>query len=47
LGKVQEFAGTPAFLRSETELADFRAKRKIKAITQICTRYATSQRKGS
>lgn len=37
-GKVDEFSGTPAFLRSETELAEFRAKHKMKAVTQLRTR---------
>jgi len=46
---VVQFSGTLAFLRSETELEDFRVKHKMKAIKQFF-RYVPaklSERKGS
>lgn len=36
---VDKFYDTLDFLRSETELADFRVKRKMKAVVQIYTNY--------
>lgn len=44
---VDKFYDTLDFLRSETELADFRVKRKMKAVAQTYTSRTASERKGS